>query len=277
MNEDGKLKKIYLSMSAGMKIATSFGVGAVLLIFAYAGFLVWVTWPIDKMTIANAGVFGDSFGILTSLFSALAFAGVAYTLAIQRDQIHIQKQELIEQKLETVSSRNEIQKQGFENTFFQMLKMHNQLISEITSHQSGARGVITKDGRSVIKDMVTKLKEQFARRELGHGNELDKIRDAFDDFYTAQGFQLAHYFRFLYNIFRYLSESNIENKELYVRLARAQISNQELFIIYYNALTYRGENFKKYIVEFKLMDNLEPQQLFKLEHRELIPDVGFQE
>lgn len=275
MKSEGIIKKIYKEMSTGMRIATYSGMGAVILIFLYAGFLVLVTSPIDKMTIANAGVFGDSFGVLTSLFSALAFAGVAFTLAMQRDQITIQKQELIEQRKEIVDSRKEIHKQGFENTFFQMLKMHNQLISEITTHQTGTQGIITKDGRSVIKDMEENLKIFLNQHIRGNENDLENIQLAFNRFYMKSGFQLAHYFRFLYNIFRFLSDIDIDNKELYVRLARAQISNQELFILYYNALTERGEKFQKYIIEFKLMDNLEPHQLFAMEHRELIPDAGF--
>lgn len=262
-------------MSTGMKAASLFGIAAVISIFVYAVFLLIITSPIDKMTIANAGVFGDSFGVLTSLFSAMAFAGVAFTLAMQRDQMLIQRQELTLQKQESADSRNEVQKQGFENTFFQMLKMHNQLISEITSHQNGAQGIITKDGRTVIKDMQGKLNAYFAQNIKHDQDDLDNILIAFERFYTERGYQLAHYFRFLYNIFRFISDAKIDNKELYVRLARAQISNQELFILYYNSLTKRGRNFQKYIVEFKLMDNLDPKQLFRPQDRDLIPDAGF--
>ncbi|OUE79344.1 hypothetical protein AZ013_004387 [Citrobacter freundii] len=103
----------------------------------------------------------------------------------------------------------------------------------------------------------------------------EKISDSYDRFYLNEGYQLAHYFRFLYNILRFLSEHEMDNKDLYAKLIRAQISNQELYLIYYNSFTERGKNFKKYMIEFQLMDNLPPSELATDEHAYLIPNVGF--
>lgn len=272
------LKKIwwtYSSLSTSLKIATCFAAGAILSIIFYAIFLIIVTSPIDQFTISNAGVFGDSFGVLTSLFSALAFAGVAFTLAMQKDELAIQRQELIEQKKETADNRKEIKKQGFENTFFQMLKLHNQLIAGIATHQSGAQGIITKDGRAVLKDMSEALDRQISAQARNGKVSEDGIKIAFESFYGRRDAQLAHYFRFLYNIFRFISESESENKDLYARLVRAQLSNPELYLLFYNSLTERGSEFKKYIIEFQLMDNLEPQELANIEHQHLIVGAGF--
>lgn len=116
------------------------------------------------MTIANAGVFGDSFGLLTSLFSAFAFGGVAVTIAIQRDTLALQKTELEQQKDDLALNRIKLHKQGFENTFFQMLKLHNQILVDISISQADARGgAFRLDGRIVFNNMKKNLKTSILK------------------------------------------------------------------------------------------------------------------
>ena len=40
------------------------------------------------------GQFGDLFGAVTALFTGLAFAGVIYTIILQREELRLQRQEL---------------------------------------------------------------------------------------------------------------------------------------------------------------------------------------
>jgi hypothetical protein len=47
-------------------------------------------------TEAKQGQFGDMFGSVNALFTALAFAGLIYTVLLQRDQLALQQQEIIE-------------------------------------------------------------------------------------------------------------------------------------------------------------------------------------
>jgi hypothetical protein len=42
----------------------------------------------------NRGTFGDSFGAINSLFSGLAFAGVIFTILLQRRELSLQREEL---------------------------------------------------------------------------------------------------------------------------------------------------------------------------------------
>lgn len=252
-------KKLFIFLCAAIPLS----------VVIYGVILLVLTWPVKVLSIANAGVFGDSFGVLTSLFSALAFLGVVLTLAYQREEFKLQKIELEE-------NRKEMKKQGFENCFFQMLKLHNDILSSLTISEQRINGVKTYDGRAVIQVMMAYLQSNF--QSYGYYKEvvdINDIRNVYEKFYQERGYLMAHYLRFLYNIFKYISESDVEDKQIYSRLARAQISNEELYIIYYNALTKRGYKFKKYIIEFELMDNLHPKQLFSPEHQHLIPKAGF--
>ena len=53
-----------------------------------------LTWPINELSISKAGSLGDSFGLLTSFFSGLAFAGVLLTLYLQGKELSLQRQEM---------------------------------------------------------------------------------------------------------------------------------------------------------------------------------------
>lgn len=60
----------------------------------YAGLLLYLTWPVSEISIEKAAQFGDSFGIITSLFSGLAFSGLIITILLQRKELSLQREEL---------------------------------------------------------------------------------------------------------------------------------------------------------------------------------------
>ena len=100
-------------------------IGSVLVIFGiYAGALLWNIWPIEEISVAKSGVFGDSFGALTALFSGLAFSGLLITIFYQREDLGLTKEEL---RL----TREEIKAQHLETTFFHMLRLQQDIVAGI--------------------------------------------------------------------------------------------------------------------------------------------------
>ena len=75
-------------------------------------------------------------------------------------------------------------------------------------------------------------------------------------FYTQHQGALGHYFRNLYHIFKFVKESPIEDKRRYTSLARAELSQYELALLFYNGISPYGEKFKPLIEEFGLLENL---------------------
>lgn len=74
------------------------------------------------LTDGNAqGQFGDQFGAVNALFSGLAFAGIIYSLFLQRHDLNLQREEM--QK-----SRQEFEKQNFNDVFFSLLKQQRDLM-----------------------------------------------------------------------------------------------------------------------------------------------------
>jgi len=69
--------------------------------------IYWVAVS-QGITDANArGVFGDSFGGLTSLFSGFAFAGMIYAIIMQSKELELQREELALTRQELAASREE--------------------------------------------------------------------------------------------------------------------------------------------------------------------------
>src|SRR5690606_30526824 len=56
---------------------------------------------------SERGLFGDSFGALTSIFSGLAFAGMIYAIVLQSKELSLQREELALTRKELAASREE--------------------------------------------------------------------------------------------------------------------------------------------------------------------------
>lgn len=61
---------------------------------------------------AERGQFGDTFGSINSLFTGFAFAGVIYTIILQRQELTLQREELRLQREEMAASRQELATQS---------------------------------------------------------------------------------------------------------------------------------------------------------------------
>jgi hypothetical protein len=87
------------------------------LLLAFGVAIVALTWDTSSFSLTTAGSLGDSFGIVNSLFSGLAFAGVIVTILLQR-------QELTE-------SREIFRIQRFEGSFYRLLELYRKNLEDI--------------------------------------------------------------------------------------------------------------------------------------------------
>lgn len=95
-------------------------IGALVILCAGAVILWGTNWYLLSRFItdqAARGQFGDMFGAVNALFTALAFAGLIYTVLLQRDQLALQQREIVESgktQKELVKEQIEAQKELFE-------------------------------------------------------------------------------------------------------------------------------------------------------------------
>ena len=74
-------------------------------LFLKAALLVTIIWAASALVLymsvedySKSGTFGDSFGVLNTLFSGLAFAGIIVSIKMQSDEMREQRKELQKQK-----------------------------------------------------------------------------------------------------------------------------------------------------------------------------------
>ena len=229
----------------------SFAIFAVISII-FLGYLLAILisiWPIDSLTLAQAGVFGDSFGILTSLFSALAFGGLLVTIFIQQEELSLTREELKETRLD-------IRTQSFESNFFKMQVIFNDIIQEMDLQNRNTLKV-TASGRDCFSRFYTRLK----RLHLTQAKIKDAEKFAFyEPFWKQFQSDLSVYFRFLYNMYRYVDDSDVSDKTVYTNIIRSQLSDMELIVLYYNCKTERGRKFQLFADRYNIFDNL-PEDL----------------
>ncbi|WP_311398491.1 putative phage abortive infection protein [Neisseria cinerea] len=96
------------------------------------------------------------------------------------------------------------------------------------------------------------------RNNMDTTNEIERLRKAYNEFYKDDGKRqyLGHYFRNLYHIFKFIENSSLENKKEYAQIVAAQMSYLEQHFLFLNCLIPEGEGFKKYVVDFDLLQEL---------------------
>ena len=260
-------------------------------------FLVWLLGALATRCYAShcttkeineiTGTFGDSFGAVNALISALAFAGVIVTFRLQRKELDLQRQELKAQREEFTQQNKTLKLQRFENTFFHMMELQQQIVNDLYI-QLNEREQVTQGGQhsnEVIVDTSVKgrqvfeyiylMRTQFRRKEGCFGTILCKGLKCYNQVIYRE--LLDHYFRHLYTILRYVDETDAFNvndegvedskytfvqKYHYTTIVRATLSRYELLLLYYNGLSEFGKlKLKPLIERYALLNNLDIQSL----------------
>lgn len=252
--------------------------------FWVVALLVVIVWAISGMilyALPERGTFGDMFGAVNSLFSGLAFAGIIYTVWLQRKELQLQRKELsltrdeLEgQKHQLAAQNDTLRKQNFEDTFFQLLRLHNDILNAIDLSRGGATVARGRDCFQVFyKRLRNKFNEQGTHPGEDEGRKINKSYLLFFDDHQAE---IGHYFRSLYNIVKFVKQSDITDKRLYTNLIRAQLSSFETVLLFYNCISELGvEKFKPFVEEFALLKTLPREYLFNNTHETLYATGAF--
>ncbi len=250
---------------------------------------VYVVGIASTIYLANHGFFGklksnefgDTAGAVNCLFSSLAFAGVIYAILMQRNELELQRDELQHTRDELAGQKEEfriqnetLKLQRFENTFFNMLQLQQQITDNISYsyvYKDNEWELQDDDlfppktacgkGREVFRDAFETAIHTTSKGKRCNGMRgllLEEGIKGFENNFTPTYFD--HYFRHLYRIFKFVSTSPLINdadRYQYASIARAQLSRYELVWLFYNGLSENGrEKFKPLIEEFALLNNL---------------------
>lgn len=220
------------------------------------------------------GVFGDSWGGVNAIISAFAFAGVIVTLFLQNRDLNLQRKEMARQREEFEKENETLKYQRFENTFYNMLNLQQQIVDGLrydyydnertTVHVKGGfttdRKLIKREvvGRDVFRYLFSDvLLVEYNSSFYGYKQYLQFCGIVKYDG-TLIPTYFDHYFRHLYKIVQFVDsqEFSFGEKYRYLSFLRGTLSRYELVWLYYNALHPDFYKFKRLIEKYSLLKAL---------------------
>lgn len=244
----------------------------ILLVWALSFFLLFLDSE-------NRGTFGDMFGTVNALFSGLAFAGLIVTLIMQYEELGLQRKELAQTNEELAAQREEFMAQTktmmiqrFENTFFNMLSLQQDIVNGLYYlPKDGADSTPESKGRYVFdvfyNTIITKFEDGYGRNIYGIKGLIREENTPNAYLYVKDISIFDNYFRHLYRIFKYIEESPLideTDKYNYACIVRAQLSDCELLLLFYNALNVNDNGnlkFKNLIEKYAVLNNIREDML----------------
>ncbi|WP_109693853.1 putative phage abortive infection protein [Chitinophaga deserti] len=259
-----------------------------------------------NLDFTKTGTIGDTIGGTMGPFinlAAVVVTGLAFYM-----QYRANKLQMFIFDNQTMSNDKQQKQQQFENHFFEMLKLHKENVDEL-SIISVATGQITdkRDAFRVMASDFTRFLEYLylenADFEVEYqrayavffwgwastANDIDeyshvwqRVREGPEemdytysiDFRSYNGYAaaLGHYYRHLFMMVKYVSESIVvdkhEDRMKYLKILRAQLSNHEQIMLFYNWMAegygdaWENED-NHYFTKFKIIHNLWVAELFQ--------------
>lgn len=252
------------------------------------GFIFYLYHDNNSFGINMLGDFyGGSVASIWSLaglfFIYVAFLGQKQQLLNQQmeimySQLEVKytRLELEGQKREMIAQNQTLRQQRFENTFFQLLRNHQEIVNGIDIRKKNRDGSVSvsSQGRDCFKVFYGYF---YARTEPGL--PIDKTIETYMVFYHEYQSDLGHYFRNLYHILKFinLSEEVIgEEKFKYTSLLRALLSSYELALLFYNGLgEYGNEYFRPLIEKFSFLKNMDKDLILNQDHLKYYNELAF--
>ncbi|UGU15966.1 putative phage abortive infection protein [Sinomicrobium kalidii] len=166
------------------------------------------------------------FGSINALYSGLAFAGIIFTILLQKKELNYQREELRETRKEFETQNKTLKLQRFENTFFNLLSLHHQIIDSIDLDIEKEKRVKspsvntvrfsldnpTEYERIIIKGRdIFKLTYDELKEKLGDKKAIESINIDYMEFYESVQTDFGHYFRNLYRIIKLVDQTEFHS------------------------------------------------------------------
>jgi hypothetical protein len=168
--------------------------------------------------------------------------------------------------------------QQFESTFFSLLATQRDIakslhgVENIENSRQSVFGVGYMYLRAAAEQLESKLRRQLhdidpasistlqpAQLNAIRQSVWSQVRGAYELMYKGRESQLDHYFRHLYHIVKYIKKSYIEeaSKREYVDIVQAQMSDDELYLAFYNGIGEHGyPKFYELMEEYQFIGNM---------------------
>jgi hypothetical protein len=231
----------------------------------------------------NQDQYSKVFENINVLFSGLAFAVLIITVLMQKEELELQRKELTETRGVFQQQNETMKRQQFESSFFQMLFAHHEMVRAFDFVKDLGEPIVGKDvfrtyffqlksqvESEIFKPALTRFNEGGIKEELPMGTvkiSISEMVKCYEGIFDVRESDLSVYFLSLYQVFKYVEDSSITDKEKYTKIVRSQLSSFELTFLFYNGLSKYGKNFKdKYLEPYSVLENMTWKYIFNHEH-----------
>ncbi|OKL37012.1 putative phage abortive infection protein [Domibacillus mangrovi] len=235
--------------------------------------------PVSVAGFSELGTIGDFFGGSTIGFLSLASIFFiihairiqSQELSLQRTELALTRNELEETRKVHESSHKTMRLQQFENTFFNMLSLQNEIVNTI-HYQKGANEL---KGRSLfkrIREFADSYYKQFRTRDLQRMeqfSELEAIEYAVDETLKEFSEYTSHYFKNIYSLLLFVDQEgslNQEEKLKYINILESQLSPYELVFLLYISFKTEYIPFLKLTKKYRLFWEIDKDHLLNHQH-----------
>lgn len=243
-------------------------IGFGFLLFGFYQYLFGCSLTLNELGDFWGGSVGSFWALAGLFYIYVAFLGQKQQLLLQQIELKYSqldlmyaRKELKGQKKQMIQQNLTLGLQRFENTFFQMLGLFQDGISNLDL----APNVHVK-GRVAINQIYQQVKSRIIE-QVHHHADKSSILIYEETFQTHQS-SFGHYFRLLFQLILVVHENTeLKDKMKYFGIVQAHLSADELFLLFYHGLSRNGEpKLKSLIEQYSFFQNLPIDFLFDRSH-----------
>lgn len=216
-------------------------------------------YPIDNGLFGTYGDFiGGVVGTIVAFYSAFLLVKT------------LQSQEKVNQSV--IETNNQISIASGKELYNTLLEVFNNKFERfMTCYQKAIDNYVIEKNNELLtgRKAFEKIASEFICNDFTNNNDyLRRTQSAISeymDFYSNNRLYLAVHFRMLYLLTSLVSTSGLEtnDKVLYAKLIRGQLSESEMTMLRYNCHSDYGVKMQKYCNEFNLIKHLPVMQLLE--------------
>ncbi|WP_367237444.1 hypothetical protein VXM67_00900 [Pseudomonas sp. Rh2] len=221
-------------------------------------------FPLKGDSLETRGQFGDSFGVLNSLFSGLGFGGLIITLLYQQKQIsHQEKESTIRRQFDET--------QHYEGIFYKLLSIYSKTLDEVSSNNGELvgrqvlRGSIDRAYSSLKSQNVNSIPQALQRKH--EKNKLSKEESLLIDYVYFRNFKILSVEiekqKRLVETFKILLRHTVQSLPMhldgkpYFDIIKSQLNHTEASYFFLVSLTFEDEKeLRKLICESELFEKI---------------------
>lgn len=209
-------------------------------------------YPIDSERWGQLGdFFGGIIGTIITFLSVIFLYKAFKEQRLANVEAHEVNAEIIK-KSEQSSNLNKLQ--HFDANYCTLLNLYKDAIA---GYKSSSK--LIPVGKASMSNLISSYiaSTTFSNNEV-YKKRTKKALNIFNDFFAKNMTVVNAHMRILYQIFNMLTISNIDenDKILYAKLLRSQMTDEELILIRYNCMTIRGNKMQLLVFQYNILKHL---------------------